>query len=267
MHSRPVDRRQKDVSRNKRAGNDRGNTHRRRHVVTRYEPYKRPDPTKVPPILFADRPRMLHDPNLKDEWVGRARQLLREPGSLTRAGDDQIWRHPSQHPYDDPSPAFIWRSPFARHTAEYEYPPAAAEEQQQPSSASRNGADAHPKRPHPHPPLCLQALLSVPAGEWMLLGEVIEFLFNRYPRLKGPERRSNWDFSSALNRTLKKLASDGLVEKHTLRGLGARNRWRIAEGARGRAASVAWHLPMRDLFTPGGLRDPLPGLRPRRRSC
>ncbi|KAH8777751.1 hypothetical protein F5883DRAFT_613969 [Diaporthe sp. PMI_573] len=118
-HSRPVAKGQKDVSRGVKANDDRATTQIHpmvnRPVVHGHHPYRRPEPRQV--TLFADRPRMLHDPNLKDEWAERARRLLHERAfSISRAGADGKKAGYSQGSVHDPAPAFSFNSPFPRQT-------------------------------------------------------------------------------------------------------------------------------------------------------
>ena len=60
-----------------------------------------------------DRPRMLHDPNLDREWMERAGLILQNLRSISRADKDP---NSPQSPIDDPSPAFVFHSPFLRET-------------------------------------------------------------------------------------------------------------------------------------------------------
>lgn len=65
------------------------------------------------PINFDDRLRLLHDPNLEGEWVERARLILQNVQSISPTDKDD--QHPDS-PINDPSPAFVFRSPFLGET-------------------------------------------------------------------------------------------------------------------------------------------------------
>ncbi|KAG8163924.1 hypothetical protein KVR01_005842 [Diaporthe batatas] len=59
--------------------------------------------------FVGDHPGMLHDPNLETEWTKRSKCLVEKVGGVSRAETNP---DVPQIPIDDPSPAFIFRSPF-----------------------------------------------------------------------------------------------------------------------------------------------------------
>jgi hypothetical protein len=60
------------------------------------------------PLDLDERPRLLHHPNLEDEWAERARLLRETEGGISALSDTDA---DDQDP-NDPSPAFYFRSPY-----------------------------------------------------------------------------------------------------------------------------------------------------------
>ncbi|POS80294.1 hypothetical protein DHEL01_v201310 [Diaporthe helianthi] len=206
-------------------------TRPRRGASHRYHPYMRTAPQQIPANLFVDRPRMLHDPNLGREWVGRAEQLVRETSSsLSRAEEHHD----------------MWQSPFfRRQTREPQSPSPTVIETQAPvpSSQAEAASGTNPQNDCPYTArsLCLQAFLAVPEGEWMCFNDVMEYLHGKNPKLKEQMHRvSEMNRTSRFYSILARLVSGGLLEKSRQPKMPVS--WRISAAQRHLANSKAWEL-------------------------
>ncbi|KAI7778816.1 hypothetical protein LA080_001597 [Diaporthe eres] len=225
-----------------------------RPVDHRHHPYQRPEPQRVgvpaarsrgvsPNVEAARMVRereFLHRDNWNvfpleehemQPWAPVPEKLVAASGGFYAAPLSDVADLLEKSVMRDTTKANQWRVPsWARKTAAI----LAWKTKQPPASLQPISIPYAPKS------LMLQALLAAPEGRWMLVAEVVGYLYARYPQLLGLDTRGfSGQISGALNH-----ASD-LVEKVKLHRGAHGVHWRLLPGVREEAVRWAWPRSVR----------------------
>lgn len=216
-HVRPVAHRQQEVKEDETEDEDVSIITQVRQGGHRYHPYTIPEPKQ--PRLTVDRSRVLPNRDADGEWM--------EISGCTLPPLAQ-----SPAPFHQ-GPA-VFRKPLPSQK------PAPVQDSTNQGSSRKRGENTFPTNTYTWRALCLQALLTAPAGEWMGVTEMIESLADKYPNLfekyyDERHHKISRNICQALEDTLKRYTLLEKLERPALR-----NKWRVAPAAREDATTMAW---------------------------